>query len=151
MSQRTLSVAVLVAAVVLATVAAVPPDDPWTSTQVIAPARLANELSNEPKPRIVCVGFKKLYQIAHVPGAIYLGPGRDAEGIGRLQAWARSVPKNAAVILYCGCCPWTQCPNVRPAFQALKEMGFTRLQVVEMPEDFGKDWVEKGFPIEKGP
>jgi len=136
---------------VLASAAAAPPEDPWSATQVIAPAQLASELSSAQKPTIVCVGFKKLYQNGHVPGAVYLGPGRDAQGIESLKEWAKSFPKTGDIVLYCGCCPWNQCPNIRPAFQALKEMGFTRLRVVEMPNDFGKDWVEKGFPIEKGP
>jgi hypothetical protein len=42
-----------------------------------------------------------------------------------------------------------QCPNIRPAFQALTEMGFTHLQVLAIPQDLERDWVAKGFPVEK--
>jgi len=28
-------------------------------------------------------------------------------------------------------------------------MGFTRLRVLILPASFAKDWVEKGYPIEK--
>jgi len=138
-----------VAALVLAGAATAPAEDPWTPTQVITPEQLAKELASAQKPLIVYVGFKKLYDAAHIPGAVYLGPGRDAQGIASLKEWAKSLPKTANIVLYCGCCPWTQCPNIRPTFQALKEMGFTRLRVVEMPNDFGMDWVEKGYPVQK--
>jgi thiosulfate/3-mercaptopyruvate sulfurtransferase len=151
MRQRTsLCFGAVATALLLATVAAAPPEDPWTPTQVITPEQLAKELSRPNKPIIVSVVFQKLYENAHVPGSVYFGAGRDPKAIAGLKDWAKSVPKTANVVIYCGCCPWNQCPNVRPAFQALKEMGFTRLRVVEMPNDFGKDWVEKGFPIEKG-
>jgi len=28
-------------------------------------------------------------------------------------------------------------------------MGFTRLRVLVLPNSFGIDWVEKGYPVEK--
>jgi len=28
-------------------------------------------------------------------------------------------------------------------------MGFTRLRVLILPNNFGIDWVEKGYPVEK--
>jgi hypothetical protein len=52
-------------------------------------------------------------------------------------------------VLYCGCCPWDKCPNVRPAYDALKKMGFLQLKVLRMNQDFARDWVEKGLPTEK--
>jgi thiosulfate/3-mercaptopyruvate sulfurtransferase len=148
MSQKRLFYLVVIAGLVL--MAAAPPEDPWSATQVMTPEQLAKELSGTHKPILVSVAFNKLYQNAHIPGSVYFGAGRDAQGIERLKEWAKSVPKTAHIVIYCGCCPWNQCPNVRPAFQALNEMGFTRLRVVEMPNDFGKDWVEKGYPVEKG-
>jgi len=151
MSQRTaLYFAVVAAALVFAAAAAAPPEDPWTPTQVITPEQLAKELSSPHKPIIVSVAFRRLYENAHIPGSVYFGAGRDPLALENLKEWAKSVPKTANVVIYCGCCPWDHCPNVRPAFQALKEMGLTHLRVVEMPNDFGKDWVEKGFPVEKG-
>ena len=85
----------------------------------------------------------------HIPGSLHFGPGRDPKTIEDLKEWAKSVPKNKKIVLYCGCCPWDHCPNVRPAFQALKEMGFTNLRILSIPADFRKDWVDKGFPVEK--
>jgi thiosulfate/3-mercaptopyruvate sulfurtransferase len=151
MSQRrALCFVAVAAALVLAAATAAPAADPWTPTQVITPEQLAKELSSPHKPIIVSVAFKRLHENAHIPGSVYFGAGRDAQGIEGLKEWAKSLSKTANVVIYCGCCPWDQCPNVRPAFQALKEMGFTHLRVVEMSNDFGEDWVEKGYPVEKG-
>jgi hypothetical protein len=54
------------------------------------------------------------------------------------------------VVLYCGCCPLDKCPNLRPAFLALRDAGFARLRVLLLPNNFNADWVEKGYPVEKG-
>jgi hypothetical protein len=48
------------------------------------------------------------------------------------------------VVLYCGCCPLQRCPNLKPAFLAVREMGFSTLRVLLLPDDFNTDWIEKG-------
>ena len=47
--------------------------------------------------------------------------GREGAGIVSLAQWAGNAPKSKTTVLYCGCCPWIQCPNVAPAYVALKE------------------------------
>jgi thiosulfate/3-mercaptopyruvate sulfurtransferase len=117
---------------------------------VLEPNQLAALLSRTgDMPTVICVGFKFLYDTAHVPGSLYLGPARDEGGLAALEKWAGSAPRNKAVVLYCGCCPWDKCPNIRPAYAALKNMGFSQLKVVRMNQDFARDWVEKGLPTEK--
>ena len=126
--------------------------DPWTHGQVMTPESLAKELSGpaSDRPAVVCVGVESLYQTAHVSGAVLEGPGREPKGIEAITKWAHDVPRDKEVVLYCGCCPWTQCPNIRPAFRALHALGFRRLRVVEIDQDFAHDWVAKGYPVEKG-
>lgn len=41
-----------------------------------------------------------------------------------------------------------ECPNVRPAFTALRDMGFTHLRVLMLPNNFAADWVDKHYPVE---
>ncbi len=53
-------------------------------------------------------------------------------------------------MLYCGCCPWDRCPNVRPAAALLTSMGFTNMKVLHIANNFGADWVAKGYPTQKG-
>jgi hypothetical protein len=39
---------------------------------------------------------------------------------------------------------------VQPAYKELHDLGFTNLKVMYIANDFGKDWVEKGYPVSKG-
>jgi hypothetical protein len=41
-----------------------------------------------------------------------------------------------------------KCPNLRPAYQALKKLGFTQIRVLDLPTNFHTDWAEKGYPVE---
>lgn len=121
------------------------------SPALIQTADLAQMLQapKSPKPLIIQVGFRVLYEQAHVPGSEYLGPASSAEAIAGLEKRVAPLARNAPIILYCGCCPWTRCPNVRPAYQALRHMGFSNVKVLYIPQDFGSDWVSKGYPVEK--
>jgi len=123
--------------------------NPWLMSEVVQPAELARELGKDLKPQIVCVGFDSLYRSAHISGAAYHGPTSKPEGLEDLKRWAKDIPRGQRIVLYCGCCPMDRCPNIRPAFQALKEMGFTHVQILSIPQDLGRDWVSKGFPVEK--
>jgi rhodanese-related sulfurtransferase len=116
---------------------------------LIQPAELAAALKDKP-PVILQVGFSKLYEQAHIPGAIYAGPGRSDEGVANLKAHADKLARDAQVVIYCGCCPWNRCPNMGAAFDALKAMGFTRVKALYIAENFGQDWVDKGYPVVRG-
>ncbi len=125
--------------------------EPWTGSQIEQPAELANDLSDpkSKKPLIICVGFQSLFQGARIPGALFRGPTGKPEGLEKLKKWAQNAPRTQPIVIYCGCCPWNQCPNIRPAFKALDEMGFKQLRVLQIPTDFGTDWVQKGYPVKK--
>jgi thiosulfate/3-mercaptopyruvate sulfurtransferase len=117
---------------------------------LIQPKDLAATLRSGPKPVILQVGFKTMYDEAHIPGAIYAGPAGKEDGIAALKVAAESIGKDSEVVIYCGCCPWEHCPNVAAAWRTLKELGFTQLKVLYIPQNFGADWVEKGYPVVKG-
>jgi thiosulfate/3-mercaptopyruvate sulfurtransferase len=121
--------------------------NPWTAAQVTEPGALTTRLSKGAKPVILQVGFQVLYKSKHIPGSIYAGPASAPEGLEALKHAARTLPKNEDIYLYCGCCPIDKCPNIRPAFEALKARGFTHLHVVMLPTSFGKDWVAHGYPV----
>ena len=125
--------------------------EPWSEAQTVQPAQFAAELQQEkdPFPVVIYVGVKALYEGGHIPGAKYFGPGSTEEGIVALKKYAATLPKNSDVVLYCGCCPLEKCPNLRPAFVALKDFGFARLRVLILPQSFNTDWVEKGYPVKK--
>jgi hypothetical protein len=125
------------------------PANPWTVAQVTQPSAMVAVLANGKgvKPVILHVGFQVLYKSKHIPGSIYAGPASTPEGLQALKHAATKLPKNADIYLYCGCCPIDKCPNIRPAFETLKAMGFTHLHVVMLETGFGKDWVANGYPV----
>jgi len=125
--------------------------DPWNSSQTVQPADLLKELSKpKPAPTIVFVGFKRLYTSGHIQGAQYHGTAGNEESLQELKTWASSLPRSANLVIYCGCCPMDRCPNLRPAFTALHELGFTKLRVLLLPTDFAVDWADQGYPFDKG-
>jgi hypothetical protein len=91
-----------------------------------------------------------MFDQAHIPGAEYAGPGSQAEGIERLRGRVASLPRTTLIVIYCGCCPWNRCPNVGPAYSLLQQMRFTRVKVLYLAQNFGDDWVSKGYPVEGG-
>lgn len=121
----------------------------WRNARQISATELAKKLSGPAKTRpvVLQVGFEVLYQGGHVPGAIFAGPASTKEGLSKLRAMAERIPHNEEVILYCGCCPWEKCPNVHPAYDELRRMGFSRLVVLLVPQDFAHDWIGQGFPV----
>jgi hypothetical protein len=43
----------------------------------------------------------------------------------------------------------SQCPNVRPAYKRLKDLGFTRVRVLILPTNFQTDWAARGYAVER--
>jgi len=118
---------------------------------LIAPEALAGIVrSSAKKPVIFQVGFRVLYEQAHIPQSRYVGPGSKEEGLAELRRAASPLPRDTAIVLYCGCCPWVRCPNMQPAYKALLGLGFTNVKLLFIEKNFGADWVAKGYPVEKG-
>jgi thiosulfate/3-mercaptopyruvate sulfurtransferase len=125
--------------------------NPWTAAQTVQPSVLVKELEeSKSAPTVLFVGFQRLYVAGHIKGAQYHGSGGRADGVAQIKAWADTLPRSTNLVIYCGCCPMERCPNIRPAFAALQEMGFTKLRVLILPTSFEVDWAEKGMPYDKG-
>ena len=125
--------------------------DPWSKTDLLEPADLAKTLQTAKPPVVIAVAFPVLYNSKHITHAIFAGPGSKPEGIEALKKAAAAYPKDAEIVVYCGCCPMTKCPNIRPAYRALKEMGFTHIRVLDVPTNMHTDWYTKNYPSEPGP
>ncbi len=124
--------------------------EPWTSAQTVQPNDLVKELGDtKSAPTVVFVGFQRLFTAGHIKGAQFHGSGGSAEGLAQLKAWAAPLPRSANLVVYCGCCPMEHCPNLRPAFATLREMGFTKLRALILPTSFVADWADKGLPYDK--
>jgi len=125
--------------------------EPW-GTDSVTPAAFAGELastSGTDKPVIVCTAPPFLYRAGRIPGAILHGPASSPDGLNSLTTWAQTLPRSTNLVIYCGCCPLRDCPNLRPAYTALKGLGFTRVRVLLLPDNFKTDWVDRGYPVER--
>jgi len=123
-----------------------------STSHIINPDELVKILqsSKGEKPLLMHVGSHVLYTQAHIPGSEYIGPASDQAALQRLRARLESLPRNKFIVIYCGCCPWTHCPNMKPADDALHAMGFTNVKSLYIANNFGTDWVDKGYPVAKG-
>jgi thiosulfate/3-mercaptopyruvate sulfurtransferase len=123
---------------------------PPGSNQLIQPEELAQALKGTRKPVVLYVGPKTIYAQAHIPGAENIGPVSRPEGMEKLRAREATLAKDSPVVIYCGCCPWEHCPNIRPAYAELKKAGFTSVRVLYLETSFGTDWKDKGLPVASG-
>jgi thiosulfate/3-mercaptopyruvate sulfurtransferase len=121
------------------------------SSQLISPEDLVKTIqTGKEKPLMIQVGSHVLYQQAHIPGSEYIGPASNEAGLQQLRKRVDALPRKTSVVLYCGCCPWSHCPNVKPAFDALQALGFTKVKVLYIADNFGANWVDKGYPTARG-
>ncbi len=125
--------------------------DPWTVNQVITPSELEHKLTSKKgkKPEVLQIGFDFLYKQGHIPGSKYIGAASSDKGITALMNYVKKLNKNTSIVIYCGCCPMTHCPNVKPAFQTLEKMGYKNVKLLYLPGDFDQDWAQNGYPVKK--
>lgn len=118
--------------------------DNWTQKDLIEPSALA-AIINNPKtaqPKIFNIGV-----VDNIKGAINLGGVSEKENLLKLNNALSKLPKNTFVVVYCGCCPFERCPNIRPAVNMLKTKGFTNGKLLNLPTNLKQNWIEKGYPM----
>ena len=116
----------------------------WTGKQLMQPAELAKVIGKKDQPVTISVGPAAL-----IPNSVDVGMTNDAEGVSNLKKELAKLPKDKEVVIYCGCCPFAHCPNVRPAIAALKELKFTNYYLLNLPNNIRTDWINKGYPTNK--
>lgn len=118
--------------------------DPWTSKDLIEPAALANiiDQATGQKPTIFNIG-----PLADIKGALNIGSTANKAGLDKLRKSLAGVPKDKMVVIYCGCCPFRSCPNIRPAFNLLKELGYKNPKLLNLKQNLKVDWTDYGYPL----
>jgi len=115
----------------------------WTNDQLMQPAELAKVIKeNKNVPVIFSVG-----PAASIPDSKGIGMVREEKNLEKFKEELKKLAKDTKVVVYCGCCPYEHCPNVRPAIQALKEMKFTNYFLLDLPHNLRTDWIDKGYPV----
>jgi rhodanese-related sulfurtransferase len=117
---------------------------PWKADQLMEPIELAAMINNADVhlPVILNIGA-----VEDVKDARHIGPINKPENMEKFKAEINSLPKNTPLVIYCGCCPFSKCPNIRPAFLELTKAGFTNIKVLNLPKNLATDWTAKGYPL----
>jgi hypothetical protein len=140
-NQKLTRLAAVLAAIVVVAAAA--------DLSLVQPAELSAQLTAKgAHPAVFMVGPNVLYRSKHIPGSVYAGPGQNAAGLAILKEEAGKLPRDREVVVYCGCCPWDRCPNVKPAVELLKQMGFAKAKALYLETGFKVDWLDKTYDSE---
>jgi hypothetical protein len=119
-------------------------NEPWKSSQLMAPGDLAKMITdqNVKQPIIFCIGPGAI-----IKGSIDIGLAKDSANLAKFKQQLARIPKDADIVIYCGCCPFEHCPNIRPAFSLLNQMKFTRHKLLNLEHNIKIDWINKGYPV----
>lgn len=117
---------------------------PWTEKQLMSPSELAKIMNggNQSAFYIFSIGPSGL-----IKNAIDIGEGNDKNNLAKLKKEVTKLPKDANIVIYCGCCPFGDCPNIRPTFSLLNKMNFTNHKLLNLPKNLKVDWIDKGYPM----
>lgn len=116
--------------------------DPWSQSQLMPPADLAKIITEgKEHPMIFSIGYDAI-----IKGSIDIGAAKEGENLKKFKQQLSKLPKDANIVIYCGCCPFGPCPNIRPAFNLLKEMNFTNYKLLSLQRNIKADWIDFGYP-----
>lgn len=117
--------------------------EPWTEDQLMQPENLAAIIndSDAAKTLIINIG-----PVGSIKGAIKIGPTKEKEQLNELKNLLSKEDKKKAIVIYCGCCPFKDCPNIRPAFSLLTKMKFANHKLLNLPKNLKVDWINHGYP-----
>ena len=116
--------------------------EPWKDSQLISPAALEQRLTDKTvaAPLVLSIGPG-----AVIKGSEDIGAAHEDSNIAKFRQRLSSLPRNKELIIYCGCCPFVHCPNIRPAFAVLNEMKFTNARLLNIEHNIKTDWISKGY------
>lgn len=117
----------------------------WKKEQLMPTKDLADKINTnaKDKPLIFNVG-----PMENIKGAQAVGAATNATFSNKILSYLTMESKTRQVVVYCGCCSYSSCPNIKPAYDILLAQGFKNTKVLELPEGIKPDWVAKGYPTE---
>lgn len=116
--------------------------EPWKANQLLSPAVLAEKIQQKSAPIIISVGPGAI-----IPNSVDIGMAGNAANCEKLKNYLKGIDKNKEIVVYCGCCPFEHCPNVRPAFSLLNSLGFQNAKLLNLSTNIKTDWINKGYPV----
>lgn len=120
-------------------------DVPWKPSEVMQTQALADKVKSKKTENLVILNIGPM---ENIQGAIRVGAVNYPEGEQNLRTKINAIARSKTLVIYCGCCSYANCPNIRPAYKLLKEAGFKQVWVLNLPEGIKPDWTAKGYPTE---
>ncbi|MFA6084201.1 rhodanese-like domain-containing protein [Mucilaginibacter sp.] len=136
----------LIAAIAIAfslTTAAQSNPEPWKPEQLLAPKQLADLIKSNAKDKLLIISVGPA---ALIKGSVDIGAVHDQVNLSKLKTLLLKEKKDREIVIYCGCCPFEHCPNIRPAFKLLNELRFTNQKLLNLPRNLKADWIDQGYP-----
>ena len=121
---------------------------PWLKSQLIEPQELAAIISSPGSKEYTVFNIGA---VEDIKGAKHIGPVSTTQHLEDFKQALRRLPKTAPIVIYCGCCPFTKCPNVGPAFITAQKLGFTNVKILDLPINLKTNWTAKGYPLAEAP
>ncbi len=118
--------------------------DTWTPNQLMDTKTLADKINKNKMKQTVVINIGP---DGFIKNSFNAGPGKSKESIDNMRSFLSKVSKDKEVVLYCGCCPFDICPNIRPAFKALTDLGYKKAKLLNIPKNIKVDWIAKGYPV----
>lgn len=117
---------------------------PWLKSQLIEPSDLA--LMIRSKKLNGCKIFN-IGAVDDIKDATHIGAAGKEANLENFRKALKELPKSTKIIIYCGCCPFTKCPNVGPAFELARQLGFVNTRILDLPVNLKTNWISKGYPL----
>ena len=144
--KKAISIFILATILFSTTVFAQNNPEPWTADQLMVPADLATIINDSAAAKLLIINVGPA---GLIKDAINIGPASDKENLKKLKELLSKEKKDREIVIYCGCCPFKNCPNIRPAFSLLSSMKFTNHKLLDLPHNLKVDWINPGYPMNR--
>jgi len=118
--------------------------EPWKPHQLLPTKELAERINNNNMENTVLINIGPA---ATIKNSYDIGAGGEIKNVEKLSNYLKTVQKDKEIVIYCGCCPFDVCPNIRPAFKAVINSGFKHVKLLNIKDNIKVDWIDKGYPI----
>tara|TARA_A100001015_G_C14594384_1_gene557966 strand:+ start:79 stop:495 length:417 start_codon:yes stop_codon:yes gene_type:complete len=118
--------------------------EPWKKSQLIEPSDLKNIISTQNQiPHIISIGPGQI-----ISNSVGIGECRYDKNLIAFENHLSSISKDSEIVIYCGCCPFIDCPNIRPAFSLLNSLGYKNHKLLNIRNNIKTDWIDMNYPTD---